>query len=53
MLELPPIFLASPRMDFDMTNPLVFVVIILMLIFVVVPFAKFVLEMFTGRRFRW
>ena len=53
MPKTPLFFWLTARGDFDLTNPLVFVVIVLFLVFVIIPFTKFVVEMISGRRWRW
>ena len=53
MPRIPPFFWLTAKGDLDLTNPLVFVVIVLFLIFVIIPFTKYVVEMFSGGRWRW
>jgi len=37
----------------SITDASTFIIVVLLLIFVIIPLVKFMIEAFTGRRFRW
>lgn len=52
MPNIPPFFLVFLDDSFDLTNPLVFVIVVILLVFIIIPMGRYMVEAFRGRWWR-
>jgi len=53
MPNIPHFFLVLLDDSFSMENPLVFVIVVIILVFLIIPLGKLMIDAFRGRLWRW